>query len=116
MTHWALRGKAEDNRQRGAPPTLGQQSAIVLVQEPRLVRDDQTREEVPTVVPVRYSDDGSLVFEDAQMMTDPAQGDAHDPFEFAHVDARLRSNRSHDARSEERRVGKECRSRWSPYH
>ena len=23
---------------------------------------------------------------------------------------------SHVARSEERRVGKECRSRWSPYH
>jgi len=23
---------------------------------------------------------------------------------------------SHDERSEERRVGKECRSRWSPYH
>ena len=22
----------------------------------------------------------------------------------------------HDHRSEERRVGKECRSRWSPYH
>src|SRR2546430_11240040 len=22
----------------------------------------------------------------------------------------------HDPRSEERRVGKECRSRWSPYH
>ena len=22
----------------------------------------------------------------------------------------------HDDRSEERRVGKECRSRWSPYH
>ena len=22
----------------------------------------------------------------------------------------------HDTRSEERRVGKECRSRWSPYH
>ena len=22
----------------------------------------------------------------------------------------------HDVRSEERRVGKECRSRWSPYH
>ena len=25
-------------------------------------------------------------------------------------------NRSIDSRSEERRVGKECRSRWSPYH
>ena len=24
--------------------------------------------------------------------------------------------RDHDERSEERRVGKECRSRWSPYH
>src|SRR2546427_12584257 len=24
--------------------------------------------------------------------------------------------RARDARSEERRVGKECRSRWSPYH
>ena len=23
---------------------------------------------------------------------------------------------SYDYRSEERRVGKECRSRWSPYH
>ena len=23
---------------------------------------------------------------------------------------------SHKIRSEERRVGKECRSRWSPYH
>ena len=26
------------------------------------------------------------------------------------------SNRGQTARSEERRVGKECRSRWSPYH
>ena len=25
-------------------------------------------------------------------------------------------NENHNARSEERRVGKECRSRWSPYH
>jgi len=25
-------------------------------------------------------------------------------------------SRSGEARSEERRVGKECRSRWSPYH
>src|SRR5256885_12707608 len=26
------------------------------------------------------------------------------------------ASRGHVARSEERRVGKECRSRWSPYH
>src|SRR5256885_11298294 len=29
---------------------------------------------------------------------------------------RLGFNRSGNLRSEERRVGKECRSRWSPYH
>src|SRR3989449_4678210 len=28
----------------------------------------------------------------------------------------LREDRDEDQRSEERRVGKECRSRWSPYH
>src|ERR1035437_5501246 len=28
----------------------------------------------------------------------------------------LRSDQGGDPRSEERRVGKECRSRWSPYH
>ena len=26
------------------------------------------------------------------------------------------TRKSHNLRSEERRVGKECRSRWSPYH
>ena len=29
---------------------------------------------------------------------------------------RWRSERADGTRSEERRVGKECRSRWSPYH
>ena len=31
-------------------------------------------------------------------------------------DALLQMYRSGEMRSEERRVGKECRSRWSPYH
>src|SRR5256885_6699447 len=50
------------------------------------------------------------------------------PFKFAHhllrlasstgeaVRASRRGHHSRSARSEERRVGKECRSRWSPYH
>ena len=29
---------------------------------------------------------------------------------------REHNRRYYDERSEERRVGKECRSRWSPYH
>ena len=32
------------------------------------------------------------------------------------VDSGMEYNAIIDSRSEERRVGKECRSRWSPYH
>ena len=36
---------------------------------------------------------------------------------LSHVDFTLRKGEIHALmRSEERRVGKECRSRWSPYH
>ena len=39
------------------------------------------------------------------------------PFENDALDARLRRRLTAETpRSEERRVGKECRSRWSPYH
>ena len=31
-------------------------------------------------------------------------------------DASLLAHREESKRSEERRIGKECRSRWSPYH
>src|SRR2546427_12591010 len=34
----------------------------------------------------------------------------------AQIDAQNARMRAQDSRSEERRVGKECRSRWSPYH
>ena len=30
--------------------------------------------------------------------------------------AKAKADAIREARSEERRVGKECRSRWSPYH
>ena len=37
-----------------------------------------------------------------------------------HIDVRVRAfgaeRQEEGTRSEERRVGKECRSRWSPYH
>ena len=36
--------------------------------------------------------------------------------EGSKVTAHGESMKLKDARSEERRVGKECRSRWSPYH
>ena len=36
--------------------------------------------------------------------------------DWAERDCRIRVLHQTNARSEERRVGKECRSRWSPYH
>src|SRR5256885_283177 len=36
--------------------------------------------------------------------------------EFAPIDPLIDAEADGQARSEERRVGKECRSRWSPYH
>src|SRR3712207_7997215 len=35
---------------------------------------------------------------------------------MSNIDLRRYLGASNPARSEERRVGKECRSRWSPYH
>ena len=40
-------------------------------------------------------------------------GDGHSPFQLELTGLR---DRTQPYRSEERRVGKECRSRWSPYH
>ena len=43
-----------------------------------------------------------------------SDGGLVDLFGFLHADGRIVD--ALDDRSEERRVGKECRSRWSPYH
>ena len=62
--------------------------------------------------------------------TDYIHGDLYEAEELFRQGHLVRSNRLylihypdgmiyepvHSARSEERRVGKECRSRWSPYH
>jgi len=49
-----------------------------------------------------------------------AFGDAYFNLLRRGADGSLRMSTDHwrldEARSEERRVGKECRSRWSPYH
>src|ERR1019366_9841715 len=46
----------------------------------------------------------------------PRQPNEHKPFDLR-ISWRFSDTRPHEyGRSEERRVGKECRSRWSPYH
>ena len=41
---------------------------------------------------------------------------SHEIYGEAFYEFSLEVKRLSDMRSEERRVGKECRSRWSPYH
>ena len=45
------------------------------------------------------------------------QAEVAEPYAYAtHENALLWAEETALTRSEERRVGKECRSRWSPYH
>ena len=50
--------------------------------------------------------------------SDDFDEDFHDKWsaEFEASGTKQKRVKSFDRRSEERRVGKECRSRWSPYH
>ena len=43
-------------------------------------------------------------------------GERHKGLKKINIDKLRIKNHLNKARSEERRVGKECRSRWSPYH
>ena len=47
---------------------------------------------------------------------DASQLKVRDPFIFYDADTDYYYLHVNGTRSEERRVGKECRSRWSPYH
>ena len=61
---------------------------------------------------------GNFVFASGQIPVDPATGEvAGDKIETqAEQSCKNVGAILEEARSEERRVGKECRSRWSPYH
>src|SRR3712207_8845289 len=60
-------------------------------------------------------DEGDAVAAGGGVQGDAGAGDA--AADDDHVEALLREGLEGVlARSEERRVGKECRSRWSPYH
>src|SRR2546429_8728422 len=54
----------------------------------------------------------------ATIMTDPELADRTyiEPLTLEYLEEIIRIERELSPRSEERRVGKECRSRWSPYH
>ena len=47
--------------------------------------------------------------EEEELLEEEEEGQASEMYEHHRIEA-------DNGRSEERRVGKECRSRWSPYH
>src|SRR2546427_9615722 len=55
-------------------------------------------------------------FERARQLYEPIVGFSNASVALRQVDDDDRARKQLDDRSEERRVGKECRSRWSPYH
>ena len=61
------------------------------------------------------SDAMKLVLEDFMAQMKELK-DQMSSMQSKHVDLENRLSEEHKLRSEERRVGKECRSRWSPYH
>ena len=58
-------------------------------------------------------EDKTLLTMDTALLNDPNNKKIGDR---AKLRCQCRGDRFHAERSEERRVGKECRSRWSPYH
>ena len=60
-----------------------------------------------------FPDGGDAASPDA---SEPEEKRPHDDRTFSVDEASLPFGPATGARSEERRVGKECRSRWSPYH
>ena len=82
--------------------------------EPRLLFDASSADAVDHLddggVHVQFP--GLAFIHDENLAPDDAGRDVakETPVEIFVIDASVRS------RSEERRVGKECRSRWSPYH
>src|SRR3712207_9479693 len=75
--------------------------------------DASAAREQPGVVAIFTSGDLADVLEGSAMDADSAPGYAVDVDESTGSEADVTPTGS---RSEERRVGKECRSRWSPYH
>src|SRR2546430_2381853 len=89
----SVRGWVDESRVRRRPRTWLTARPIVPLDEDRIVS-------ILSLLMVAPSDSGARDFRD----------------DARHEEIREEPGRARQARSEERRVGKECRSRWSPYH
>ena len=119
----ALVGIDDDAAKAGSGKSYGKPTAIFKVwADGRIVWKSEPLKlkQKPVAVHVDLTGAKEIVLETSGgpqwTALDAANGDWADArFTFADG-ATLESVNDVDARSEERRVGKECRSRWSPYH
>src|SRR3989454_9820221 len=93
-----------------SPPTIGSPNTVTA--DPPVTRPHTTPCRVRLFTDMRFADFSPKSFAYAPPSTCPG------PWQkvVLEADYSVEGGRQFDRRSEERRVGKECRSRWSPYH
>src|SRR5258705_11038392 len=85
------------------------ETALFGVQDGELMSDLKTK-----LLTIPAADPGNIVGYEIDQEVRPYV--LKDVWEFQEVNVPVREASKSLQRSEERRVGKECRSRWSPYH
>ena len=80
-------------------------------------KKEKDNEYVDFVVTARkYKTTLTAKYKNRKMWHKPFVGDVISHLPGTIVKVEVQQGQEVEARSEERRVGKECRSRWSPYH
>ena len=91
-------------------PVFKYQAKAPKKERPVIEREDGSKIQHPTVKPLK-------LMEWLVTLITPEGGTVLDPFAGTGTTLQAATNKGfRPIRSEERRVGKECRSRWSPYH
>ena len=90
----------------------------ILCHSPEIMQEVSTREDIGKGL---FSDiTNQVIFESAydfyRINSTLPNENVFKKFIIKYINIDKRSKISKNKRSEERRVGKECRSRWSPYH
>src|ERR1043166_5275422 len=106
--------RANDASHKGGPPQMKKKSAAASpFCNPYVLAAHQKQSGVRGF---RIPASPGILFCVAALVASPANAFGQVPQKVFPVIENGRQESSYAPRSEERRVGKECRSRWSPYH
>src|SRR2546422_9282797 len=92
--------------------------AAAIARETRRVRLGTSGVVAPFAPPLRIAEEWAMVdiLSDGRLEFGLGRGYQSKEFQGFSISMEKTRERFDECRSEERRVGKECRSRWSPYH